>query len=339
MEVFVTGGTGFVGANLVRLLVEQGHRVRALVRSASCLDNLQGLPVELVTGDLNHPDLADALHGCDALFHVAAHYSLWRRDQKQLYQVNVLGTRHILAAAKKAGIPRTVYTSSVAAIGVPAHGQPADETYQSPPERLIGAYKQSKYWAEQEAVQAIAAGQDIVIVNPTTPIGPYDLKPTPTGEIILRFLQRRMPAYVKTGLNFIDVRDVAWGHLLAWQQGRSGDRYILGHANLSLKQVLDQLAELTGYPAPPCTVPIWLPLGVAWVDECVLARLGKSPAFPLDGVRMSQQTMYYNATKAVRELGLPQTPIVEALKDAVDWFVSKGYAWPHQPTLRGIHTL
>jgi dihydroflavonol-4-reductase len=326
MEVFVTGGTGFVGANLVRVLLEQGHQVRTLVRPHSCLDNLQGCPVDLVTCDLNHPDLADYLHGCDALFHVAAHYSLWRRDREDLYQVNVLGTRNILAAARKAGVPRTVYTSSVAAIGVPANSQPVNETYQSPPERLIGAYKQSKYWAEQEALQAIAAGQDVVIVNPTTPIGPYDLKPTPTGEIILRFLQQRMPVYVKTGLNFIHVRDVAWGHLLAWQKGRSGDRYILGHANLSLKQVLDQLAELTGQPAPSCAVPAWLPLGVAWVDECVLARLGKSPAVPLDAVRMSQQTMYYTPTKAVQELGLPQTPIVAALKDAVDWFVSKGYA-------------
>ncbi len=325
-KAFVTGGTGFVGANLVRLLLKEGYQVRALVRQASRLDNLTGLDVELVKGDLTDPDLANQMTGCEVLFHVAAHYSLWQTDRDRLYQANVIGTRNILAAARQAGIERSVYTSSVAAIGVGDHGQPVDETHQSPVEELIGHYKKSKYWAEQEAVKAAQAGQDVVIVNPSTPIGAWDLKPTPTGEdIILRMLRRKMPAYVETGLNFIHVEDVAQGHLLALQKGKSGDRYILGHQNLTLKQLLDQLSQLTGLPAPSRSIPAWIPLSVAWVDERILAPLGKTPTVPIDGVRMSQHAMYYDATKAVRDLGLPQTPIHTALKDAVDWFVSNGY--------------
>jgi dihydroflavonol-4-reductase len=218
-----------------------------------------------------------------------------------------------------------VYTSSVAAIGVNSSGAIVDETYQSPVERLIGNYKKSKFLAEQEAIQASAKGQDVVIVNPSTPIGPWDIKPTPTGDIILRFLRRQMPAYVNTGLNFIDVRDVAWGHLLALEKGKSGDRYILGNQNLSLKHLLEKLSEITGLPAPKWTVPGWVPLSVAWIEEKILAPLGRTPSVPIDGVRMAQQTMYYDASKAVRELGLPQSPVDIALKDAVNWFISQGY--------------
>ncbi len=247
------------------------------------------------------------------------------KDRELLYRYNVEGTANVLNAAQKAGIERTVYTSSVAAIGVGASGEIVDETHQSPVEKLVGDYKKSKFLAEQVAVNAVANGQDVVIVNPSSPIGALDIKPTPTGEIILRFLRRQMPAYVNTGLNFIDVRDVAWGHLLALQKGRRGDRYILGHQNLTLKQLLEQLADITKIPAPQHTVPNWLPLTVAWVDEKILAPLGKTPSVPLDGVRMSQQTMYYNPDKAVKELGLPQSPINIALKDAVDWFVANGY--------------
>jgi dihydroflavonol-4-reductase len=323
---FVTGGTGFVGANLIRLLLDQGHRVRALVRPQSSVRNLQGLDIEWVTGDLNDSELAQKMQGCTGLFHVAAHYSLWQKDQDQLHHSNVLGTRNLLAGAHQAGIERTVYTSSVAAIGVRADGQPADESYQSPVERLIGAYKQSKYWAEQEAWQAAQAGQEIIIVNPSTPIGPWDGKPTPTGDLILRFLRRQMPAYVNTGLNLIDVRDVAWGHLLAYRHGQVGERYILGHQNLSLKEILDKLAQITGHPAPSTTVPLWLPLSVAWIEENLLAPLGKTPSVPLEGVRMSAQTMYYDASKARRELGLPQSSIDQALADAVAWFYQQGYA-------------
>jgi dihydroflavonol-4-reductase len=324
-RAFVTGGTGFVGANLVRLLLQQGYQVRALVRPTSCLDNLEGLDIELVQGDLCNANLSQQMVGCQVLFHVAAHYSLWQADRDKLYQYNVLGTRNALKAARQAGIERTVYTSSVAAIGVKGSGEVADEQYQSPPEKLIGDYKQSKYWAEQEAVKAVKAGQDVVIVNPSSPIGAWDIKPTPTGDIVLRFLRRQMPAYMNTGLNLIHVQDVAWGHLLALEKGKTGDRYILGHQNLTLKQILDLLAEITGLPAPQRSIPAWLPLSVAWVDEKVLSRLGKPPAIPFDGVRMATQPMYYDASKAIQALSLPQTPIVVALQDAVEWFVKNGY--------------
>jgi dihydroflavonol-4-reductase len=320
MKAFVTGGTGFVGANLVELLLQDGYEVRALVRPQSPLDNLKGLDIELISGDLNAPALSEQIRGCQVLFHVAAHYSLWQSEQTALYQSNVLGTRNILAAARRAGIERTVYTSSVAAIGVGKPGESVDETHQSPVEKLVGYYKKSKFYAEQEALKAVKIGQDVVIVNPSTPIGAKDIKPTPTGEIIVRFLRRQMPFYVNTGLNFIDVRDVARGHILALEKGKTGDRYILGHQNLSFKALLDELAILTGLSAPNQTVPYWLPLSVAWIDECILAPLGKMPSVPLDGVRMSKQPMYYDASKAVQELGLPQSSIQNALKDAVDWF-------------------
>jgi dihydroflavonol-4-reductase len=319
-QAFVTGGTGFVGANLVRLLLQEGYQVRSLVRSHSPLHNLHGLDVEVVTGDLLDPNLWQQMVGCQSLFHVAAQYSLWQRDRQSLYQNNVVGTRNVLAAAQRAGIERTVYTSSVAAIGVHPDRIPATEAYQSPVEKLIGHYKKSKYWAEQEAVKAALAGQDVVIVNPSSPIGAWDIKPTPTGDIILRFLRRQMPAYVNTGLNFIDVNDVAWGHLLALQQGKTGARYILGHQNLTLKALLDRLAALTGIPAPSRAIPAWVALSVAWIDEQILASLGKSPSVPLDGVRMATQVMFYDAAKAVQELGLPQSPIDGALQAAIDWF-------------------
>ncbi len=324
-SVFVTGGTGFVGANLVRLLLQEGYSVKALVRPDSNLGNLKGLELEIVKGDLNDLNLWQQMRGCQYLFHVAAHYSLWQKDRDALYHNNVLGTRNVLAAAQKAGIERTVYTSSVAAIGAGKFDKVVDETYQSPLEELVGDYKKSKFLAEQEAMQAASRGQEVVVVNPSSPIGPLDIKPTPTGDIILRFLRRQMPAYLDTGLNFIDVRDVAWGHLLALEKGKSGDRYILGHQNLSLKELLDELAQITGLSAPQRTVPAWLPLSVAWVDEKILAPLGKQPSVPLDGVRMAKQRMYYNASKAVRELNLPQSSLNTALKDAVNWFVSQGY--------------
>lgn len=325
MRAFVTGGTGFVGANLIRLLLQEGYAVRALVRPTAQLTNLQGLDLEIVKGDLNDPDLAAAMTGCQVLFHVAAHYSLWQADRQTLYRCNVEGTRHILAAARQADIERTVYTSSVAAIGTGDDGAAADETHQTPVNQLVGYYKQSKYFAEQEAIHAARSGQDVVIVNPSSPIGPWDVKPTPTGDIILRFLRRQMPFYLETGLNFVDVRDVAWGHLLALQRGKTGERYILGHQNLSLKQLLDQLAQITGQPAPATAIPAWIPFTVAWMDEMILTRLGKVPSVPIDGVRMAKHHMYYDASKAVRDLGLPQTPISTALTDAVNWFVSNGY--------------
>lgn len=329
MRAFVTGGTGFVGANLIRLLLQQGYEVRALVRPQSRLDNLADLDLEIVQGDLNDPNLHQQIQGCQVCFHVAALYSLWQADRDLLYHHNVLGTRNVLAAARQAGVERTVYTSSVAAIGVKGDGMSADETYQSPVEKLVGQYKQSKYWAEREAIKAARSGQEVVIVNPSSPIGAWDIKPTPTGDIILRFLRRQMPVYMDTGLNFIHVQDVAWGHLQALERGQSGDRYILGNQNLSLKQVLDQLEQMTGIPAPKRSIPAWIPLSVAWVDERLLSPLGKTPSVPLDGVKMARQAMYYNPSKAVTKLGLPQTPIATALKDAVDWFVANGYVGEH----------
>ena len=320
MKAFVTGGTGFVGANLVRLLLQQGYEVRALVRRSSCLDNLQSLDVEIVEGDLNSSELTQQMSGCQVLFHVAAQYSLWQSDRDFLYRNNVLGTRNVLNCAQQAGIDRTVYTSSVAAIGV-KQGV-ADETYQSPVEKLVGDYKKSKYYAEREAVQAIEQGQDIVVVNPSTPIGAFDRKPTPTGEIIVRFLQRKMPFYVDTGLNLIDVKDVAWGHLLALEKGRTGDRYILGNQNLTFKQLLSKLEKITALPAPKYTIPYPIPYSVAWLEENVLALFGKQPTIALDGVRMSKQKMFYDASKAVTELGLPQSDIDKALTEAVEWFKS-----------------
>jgi dihydroflavonol-4-reductase len=325
MRAFVTGGTGFIGSHLVRSLLQSKYQVTALVRGNSNLGNLQGLAIDIVQGDLKDSNIWEQMQGCEYLFHVAAHYSLWQKDRDLLYFNNVEGTRNILAAAKKAGIQRTVYTSSVAAIGVGKPGEIVDETHQSPVEKLVGDYKKSKFLAEQVAIEAANKGQDIVIVNPSSPIGAFDIKPTPTGDIILRFLRREMPAYVDTGLNFIDVRDVAIGHLLALQKGKSGDRYILGNQNLTLKQLLEQLAQITNLPAPQTSIPVWIPLTVAWIDEKILAPLGKTPSVPIDGVRMAQQPMYYDASKAIRELGLPQSPLNVALKDAVDWFMANGY--------------
>jgi dihydroflavonol-4-reductase len=321
---FVTGASGFVGANLARALLDRGWRVRALVRGDA--PSLDGLAVERVRGDLFAPGLADAMRGCDALFHVAATYSLWRRDRDALMRANVDGTRSVLAAARAARVPRTVHTSSVAALGARADGVPADETYQSPPDRLIGAYKRSKYLAELEVRRAVDAGQDVVIVNPTTPVGPWDAKPTPTGEIIVRFLTGRMPAYVDTGLNVVDVRDVVAGHVLAYERGVTGERYILGKENLALRALLERLATITGQAAPRLRLPRFIPLAYAALGEYVLAPLGVRPDVALDGVRMAKQRMFYTAEKAVRELGLPQSSVDGALADAVTWFHDHGYA-------------
>jgi dihydroflavonol-4-reductase len=264
------------------------------------------------------------MRGADAVFHVAALYSLWRRDREALHRSNVLGTRAILAAARAAKVPRTVYTSSVAAIGVKSGGV-ADESYQSPIERLVGDYKRSKFLAEREALAAAADGQDVVIVNPTTPIGPWDRKPTPTGDILVRFLNGGMPAVVETGLNFVDVADVARGHLQAFERGRSGERYILGGEDLSLRGLLERVGQATGRRAPRVSVPLWLPLGVAWLGETVFSRLGFEPKIPIDGVLMSKEAMFYDASKAKDQLGYVAGPIDAAIREAVRWFAENGY--------------
>ncbi len=323
-RAFLTGGTGFVGANLARALLDAGWSVKALVRPASDRRNLANLDVELVEGDLFSPDLTAALRDSHALFHVAAHYSLWQRDRADVLHANVAGTASILRAAREASVPRTVFTSSVAAIGTDG-GRVCDERHQSSPEQLVGAYKLSKYLAEQEARQAAAAGQDVVIVNPTTPIGPWDRKPTPTGEIFVRFLSGKMPALVETGLNFVDVADVARGHLLAFERGKSGERYILGGENLSLRGLLERVGALAGRRPPRVALPRWLPLGIAWLDENILARLGFEPSVPIDGVRMSKDAMYYDSSKAKAELGYAPGPIDGAIRAAIEWFTANGY--------------
>ncbi len=319
---FVTGGSGFVGANLVRALLAGGWAVRALVRGAA--DNLAGLPVERLNGDLFSPGLGEMLADCDVLFHVAAFYSLRRTDAQEVMRTNVGGTQAILAAARAAGVPRVVYTSSVAAIGVRRDGRPADESYQSPPQALVGVYKQSKFYAEAAAREAVAAGLDLVIVNPTTPIGPWDRKPTPTGEIIVRFGAGRMPAYVDTGLNLVAVDDVVRGHLLAYEYGATGERYILGGENVELLELLERLAPLVGRPAPRVRIPYPVALAYAVAAESIAGLRGVQPEVDVEAVRMSRQRMFYDIAKARETLGYAPGPIAPALEAAVAWFRDHG---------------
>jgi len=329
---FLTGGTGFVGANLARLLLAEGWTVRALARAGSDRRNLEGLPLEIVEGELADANLPRKIGPVDAVFHVAALYSLARADSEALLRSNVEGTRNLLAAAQAAGAGRAVYTSSVAAIGV-KRGGIADETYQSPPERLIGSYKRSKYLAEQVALAAARAGQDVVVVNPTTPLGAWDRKPTPSGDILLRFLNHRMPALVETGLNWVDVKDVARGHLLAYDKGRSGERYILGSENLPLRALLERVGAHAGGMRPPrISLPLWIPLAAAWIDETILARPGRPVKIPIDGVRMSRESMYYDVSKAKAQLGFAPAPIEGAIDDAIRWFADHGYLTKRRTT-------
>ncbi|MGH9769067.1 MAG: hopanoid-associated sugar epimerase [Blastocatellia bacterium] len=315
-----------MGGNLARALLRDGHQVRALIRPESDRRNITGLPVEPAEGDLdNQYKLAEQISGCDVVFHVAAHYSLWVKDRDSIYRANVDGTKNLLAAARAVGVKRFIHTSSVAAIGVPAPNTLGTEETQTTLEELVSDYKKSKYLAEQAALRAAREGLDVVIVNPSTPIGERDVKPTPTGEIILRFLQDRMPTYVRTGLNLVDVEDVARGHILAWQRGQTGERYILGNRNLSLKEMLEILAAITGKRAPRIAIPHSIPLAASFIDEMVLSRLGKTPQVSFYSVQMSRKAMYYDSSKAVRELGLPQNPVETALEKAVLWFEENGY--------------
>jgi len=322
----VTGGSGFVGSHVVRALLAKGRTVRCLVRAGSRRDNLEGLPVEIAVGDLTDPaSLARALSGVHALYHVAADYRLWAKDPQELYRANAGGTESILAAAAEAGVAKVVYTSSVAALGLNDEGTPGNETTPVARERIIGHYKKSKYDAEQVAVAWARRGLPVVIVNPSTPIGERDIKPTPTGKLIVDFLNRKLPAYVDTGLNLVDVRDVAAGHLAAAEKGRAGERYILGNRDMTLKEILDTLARLTGLPAPGLRLPHWIPLSVAAVSTAWVGLTGRAPAISLESVRMSTHRMFFDPAKAVRELGLPQTPVEEPLARAIAWFREKGY--------------
>lgn len=326
MSILVTGATGFIGANLVRTLLETGSAVRVLVRPSSNTYNLRNLPIETVYGDLlDVASLRVALKGCHTLYHVAAHYSLWTPDPKTLYAVNVDGTANLFQTALDFGLEKVVYTSSVATIGLPANGQPGDETMFLPLSQAVGHYKRSKILAEQRALDFCQRGLPVVIVNPSTPIGPWDVKPTPTGQIILDFLRRKMPAYLDTGLNLVDVHDVAQGHLLASQYGKIGERYILGCRNMTLQDILQSLAHVSGLAAPKIRLPYGVALTAGYLSEALSRFTHKPPRIPLSGVRMARHPMYFAAQKAVRELGLPQSPIEQAVQLAVQWYRDHGY--------------
>jgi dihydroflavonol-4-reductase len=328
MLAFVTGGTGFVGSHVARVLNEQGADLRLLVRSGSDLRNIQGLKADRVVGDLRDPaSIEKAMAGCDVVFHVAADYRLWVREPEQMYRANVEGTRAILAAARKNGVRRVVYTSSVATMGFTSNGRPADEDSPVSLGNMIGHYKRSKFMAEQVAVEAGRGGMDVVVVNPTTPVGEQDIKPTPTGRIVVDFLKKKFPAYVDTGLNLVDVTECARGHVAALEKGRSGERYILGGENLTLKQILDKLAVITGLPSPKVRLPYIFALATGVVDEVVTGRiLGREPRATIDAVRMGRKKMFVSCTKAERELGWKTVPVDDALRRAVEWFRANGYA-------------
>lgn len=328
MKVFITGATGFVGAHVARHLADQGAQLRALARPTSNLSNLEGIAAETVTGDLLQPEgLRSAIRGCDALMHVAADYRLWAPDPKSMYAANVEGTRELLRIAREEGVPRSVYTSSVATMGFKSDGTIVDETTPVSIADMIGHYKRSKFLAEQAAIEAALAGQQVIILNPTTPIGTQDLKPTPTGRIIVDFLNRKFPAYVDTGLNLVDVSEVARAHCAALTTGRPGERYILGGENLTLKQILDKMSAITGLPSPTMRVPHSVAMAFAFFDETVTGRIrGREPRATVEAVRMGKKKMFASSAKAQRELDFHVVPVNEALRSAIDWFRAHGYA-------------
>jgi dihydroflavonol-4-reductase len=332
MNCFVTGASGFVGANLVHELVARGHRVKALVRSTGDLRGLVGADYEKVPGDLsNRASLEKAMKGCDWCFHVAASYHLWLEDYAPMYASNVAGTRNVIEAAA-AGCSRIVYTSTVGCIALPraVNGKivPTDEAAPVSAAQMKNHYKRSKWLAEEVARELAGRGLPVIIVNPSAPIGPRDVKPTPTGQVIVDFLNGKTPAYMDTGLNWVHVRDVAAGEILAAERGRIGERYILGNSegNWTMRETLAVLEELTGLPAPKFRVPYFVALLAAHVNEMGSSLTGKPPKAPLAGVRMAKYKMFFNPAKAISELGLPQTPPRQAFADAIEWFRQNGYA-------------
>jgi dihydroflavonol-4-reductase len=328
VRVFITGATGFVGAHVARKYAAEGAVLRLLTRKSSRLDGLAGLDAETVVGDLrDSANLRSALEGCDALVHVAADYRLWVRDPKEMYAANVDGTRELLKMAREAGVPRVVYTSSVATMGFKSDGTIVNEDTPVSLDDMIGHYKRSKFLGEQEAIKAARAGQHVMILNPTTPIGPGDAKPTPTGRIIVDFLNKKFPAYVDTGLNLVDVGEVARMHVVALDRGTPGERYILGGENLTLKQILDRMSAITGLPSPTMKVPHAVAMGFAFFDETITGKLrGKEPRATVEAVRMGKKMMFASSAKAERDLGFKVMPIYSALRAAIDWFVEHGYA-------------
>ena len=335
MKAFVTGATGFLGSHVARALADRGADLRLLVRPTSNLKNLEGLKAETATGDLRDPaSLEKAMSGCDTVFHVAADYRLWVRDPEEMYRSNVEGTRAILEAARKNGVRRVVYTSSVATIGFTnnglrtgrAAGQSANEDSPVSLADMIGPYKRSKFMAEQVALEAGRSGMHVVTVNPTTPIGEQDIKPTPTGRIVVDFMKRKFPAYVETGLNLVDVQECALGHIAALEKGKSGERYILGGENLTLKQILDKLGDITGLPSPKIKLPYFFAFAAGVVDEAITGRmLHREPRATVDTVRMGKKKMFASSGKAGRELGWKIVPVDGALRRAVEWFRDNGY--------------
>jgi dihydroflavonol-4-reductase len=328
MNVFLTGATGFVGSHVARAFAAQGARLHLLVRSTSRLDNLEGLSAGTVIGDLRDPEsFRSALSDCEVLVHVAADYRLWVRDPQAMYAANVDGTRNLLALAREVGVRRVVYTSSVATMGFRKDGTIVDESTPVSLDDMIGHYKRSKYLAEQEAIVAARNGQQVIVLNPTTPIGANDIKPTPTGQIVVDFLNRKFPAYVDTGLNLVDVDEVARMHVTALERGEPGERYILGGENLSLKQILDKMSAITGIPSPSMEVPHAVAMAFAFFDEMVTGRLrGKEPRATMEAVRMGKKKMFASSAKAERELGFRIVPVYAALRAAIDWFRAHGYA-------------
>lgn len=330
MKAFITGATGFVGSHVARALAEQGAELRLLVRSTSRTDNIADLRAEVAIGDLCQPEsLRKAMSGCEFAFHVAADYRIWVREPEQMYRANVEGTRAIIQAAQECGVRRVIYCSSVATMGFTESGQIVDETTPVSLADMVGHYKRSKFMAEQIALEAGRKGANVVIVNPTTPIGERDIKPTPTGRIVVDFLNRKFPAYVDTGLNLADVKEVAHGHLLAMEKARPGERYILGGENLTLKQILDKLAALTGLRSPTMKVPHAVAMGFAAFDQFFTGVLmGREPRATIDAVKMGRKKMYASSAKAERELGYRVIPVEDALRRAVDWFRVNHYAEP-----------
>jgi dihydroflavonol-4-reductase len=328
MKAFVTGATGFVGSHVARVLAEQGADLRLLVRSSSDPRNIQTLNADRVIGDLRDPlSIEKAMSGCDVVFHVAADYRLWVRDPQQMYLANVDGTRAVLEAARKNKVRRVVYTSSVATMGFTSNGRPADEDFPASLDNMIGHYKRSKFMAEEVALEAARGGLEVVVVNPTTPVGEMDIKPTPTGRIVVDFLKKKFPAYVDTGLNLVDVTECARGYVAALEKGRTGERYILGGENLTLKEILDKLAAITGLPSPKVKLPYAVALATGVVDEVVTGRiLGREPRATIDAVRMGRKKMFVSCAKAERELGWKTVAVDDALRRAVEWFRANGYA-------------
>jgi dihydroflavonol-4-reductase len=326
MKVLVTGATGFIGGNLVRKLRERGYAVRALVRPSSNRVLLRGLDIEEVPGDLlEPPSLDEALRGCEALFHAAAQYTFWAPHPETIYLANVVGTVNVLTAARRAGTRKVVYTSTEATVGMEGR-EPATEALTAAFEELPGHYKRSKLLAERVARWMCREGLPLVVVNPTMPIGPGDLKPTPTGKVIVDFLNRRMPAFVRTGMNVVDVEDVAEGHILALERGQIGQRYILGNRNVTFREILMILERITGLSAPRVRLPLFAAMGAAFVDELISGMLlRRPPRIPISAVQASRKVRHFDCSRAVRELGMPQNPIEKSFERAVRWFRDNGY--------------